>query len=273
MKTGLSQAQFAALVGLKHAAYAGFEYDRTQLNYHAAWKILGFFWNLNPIWLAEGTGKMLEPRDFTFPRPEQCGAGQRALFSRVFEDSLRPRLLKAKVLTIVNPGFPVRCFPFGATALGILNNKERFGELLSAWLAELPGSKVAEFLDELFLRGAQIYARYPRDKDKRAVEKRKDKMYQIEKERRFPTSGLAVENPDLTNPATSAKHLEVKLQLPNLLDRLNRATKETGKMSALADFLGVPLASVSRWLAGKREPGGEITLKLLRWVEQQERQK
>jgi len=83
----------------------------------------------------------------------------------------------------------------------------------------------------------------------------------------------------LTDSETSFKHMEnVKLQLPNLLKRLNRATKETGKMSALAEFLGravgyrVPLASVSRWLSGKREPGGEITLLMLKWVERQERQ-
>ena len=82
----------------------------------------------------------------------------------------------------------------------------------------------------------------------------------------------------LTKAETSVKASSVKAQLPNLLERLNRATKETGKMSALADFLGkavgykVPLASVSRWLSGKREPGGEVTLQLLRWVELQERQ-
>jgi transcriptional regulator with XRE-family HTH domain len=78
---------------------------------------------------------------------------------------------------------------------------------------------------------------------------------------------------DLTESATSEILAVVKAQLPRLRERLNRATKETGKMSALAEFLGVPLASVSRWLSGKREPGGEITLKLLHWVEQQERQK
>jgi len=80
------------------------------------------------------------------------------------------------------------------------------------------------------------------------------------------------ENLHLTESATPAKSIAVKLQLPSLLERLNRATKESGKMTALADFLGVPLASVSRWLSGKREPGGEITLRLLKWVEQQERQ-
>lgn len=83
---------------------------------------------------------------------------------------------------------------------------------------------------------------------------------------------------DLTSHLTEAETFsrlsgDVKTQLPSLLKRLNRATRETGKMSALADYLKVPLASVSRWLSGKREPGGEITLQMRHWVEQQERQK
>jgi transcriptional regulator with XRE-family HTH domain len=83
----------------------------------------------------------------------------------------------------------------------------------------------------------------------------------------------------LTEPESYANVSEVKQPLKNLLARLNYAAQESGKMSALADFLGkatghkVPLASVSRWLSGKREPGGEITLMLLQWVERQERQK
>lgn len=82
----------------------------------------------------------------------------------------------------------------------------------------------------------------------------------------------------LTDSSSSGKIAEVKAQLPNLLDRLNRATKPSGMMTALAEYLAkatgetVPLASVSRWLAGKRMPGGEITLLMLKWVEQQERQ-
>jgi hypothetical protein len=57
-----------------------------------------------------------------------------------------------------------------------------------------------------------------------------------------------------------------------LLAKLNRLTQEPGKKTELADFLGAPLASVSRWLSGKRDPGGETTLKLLRWVQEQESQ-
>ena len=72
---------------------------------------------------------------------------------------------------------------------------------------------------------------------------------------------------------------DMKLQLPGLLEQLKAKTAKTGKMSELASFLSkatkskVPLASVSRWLSGKREPGGEITLLLQKWVELQEGQK
>jgi transcriptional regulator with XRE-family HTH domain len=90
-----------------------------------------------------------------------------------------------------------------------------------------------------------------------------------------------VSNPqikELTDAETSLRIPQVKAQLPNLLERLKKATAETGKKSALAKFLSsalktnVPLASVSRWLSGEREPGGEVTLQLLKWVELQERQ-
>ena len=65
----------------------------------------------------------------------------------------------------------------------------------------------------------------------------------------------------------------VKAQLPTLLKRLKEATRERGKKSELAALLGVSKTRVWQWLSGTNEPGGETTLQLLRWVEQQERQK
>jgi transcriptional regulator with XRE-family HTH domain len=60
--------------------------------------------------------------------------------------------------------------------------------------------------------------------------------------------------------------------LPAFLARLNQATRERGKKSALAKYLGVPPPKVSQWLAGDHEPGGETTLRMLQWLQQQERQ-
>jgi transcriptional regulator with XRE-family HTH domain len=72
------------------------------------------------------------------------------------------------------------------------------------------------------------------------------------------------------NVSESAKLYPVKALLPGLLERLKEATKERGKKTALAKFLGVPLSNVSQYLAGDREPGGETTLKMLYWVEHPE---
>lgn len=62
-------------------------------------------------------------------------------------------------------------------------------------------------------------------------------------------------------------------QMQRLRDRLRRATEVRGQKAALARWLGVSMSSVSTWLAGAKKPSGETTLRLLQWVEQQERQK
>lgn len=81
------------------------------------------------------------------------------------------------------------------------------------------------------------------------------------------------EKKDLTNVVLSATRGDVQTQMQKFLERLKKATSQRGQQTALADFLGVHRVSVSKWLSGKKEPGGEITLKMLQWVEQQERQK
>ncbi len=83
-----------------------------------------------------------------------------------------------------------------------------------------------------------------------------------------------------TNKLTDAETYEnlssVKRTWENLLVEINQATKESGKVSELAKFLSertgrkVPLASVSRWLAGSREPGAKITMLMLQWVEREQ---
>jgi len=56
-----------------------------------------------------------------------------------------------------------------------------------------------------------------------------------------------------------------------LVKRLKRVLDEPGKKASLALQLGVAQARISEWLSGKKEPGGEVTLRLLHWVEDQER--
>ena len=61
-------------------------------------------------------------------------------------------------------------------------------------------------------------------------------------------------------------------KLTQLLARVRILTERRGAKVALAQFLGVPPSSVSEWLKPKPgwSPGGEVTLRLLEWVEAEE---
>jgi DNA-binding transcriptional regulator YiaG len=54
--------------------------------------------------------------------------------------------------------------------------------------------------------------------------------------------------------------------LPELISNLRKATARRGMKGELAQAMGLPLPRISEWLAGTRKPGGDKTLKLLRWV-------
>ncbi len=60
--------------------------------------------------------------------------------------------------------------------------------------------------------------------------------------------------------------------LLKLRAELKALTAGYGRKTELAKFLGVTRTTVSRWIVGGKEPGGEVTLKLLNWVEQQKEQ-
>lgn len=71
---------------------------------------------------------------------------------------------------------------------------------------------------------------------------------------------------DLTNTESSGLIGTVKAQMPELLGRIKQAASASGKKTELANYLKAPLASVSRWLSGEREPGGEIALQMDAWA-------
>ena len=55
-------------------------------------------------------------------------------------------------------------------------------------------------------------------------------------------------------------------ELGKLLARILVLTKARGAKQRLADELGVSRTTLSDWLRGRFEPGGEVTLKLQKWV-------
>jgi transcriptional regulator with XRE-family HTH domain len=240
------RSKFSVTIGFGTERVASYEAGRAPLRYEV-FRAVTLHYRISPRWLATQIGIPALPAPFDdasllgFIKPG-------ALFSEVYDAHLAATL---------------ETNPLEAQFRLDMVEKKLSGALVEFWHdASFPSSEKEEAAKQLVAPFIGDLARVDR-----ALRLRK-------KIRSYSTKKY-----DLTYASTSLKFADVKTQLPNLRERLNRATKETGKMSALADFLGkatgqrVPLASVSRWLSGKREPGGEVTLQMLRWVEQQERQK
>jgi transcriptional regulator with XRE-family HTH domain len=65
----------------------------------------------------------------------------------------------------------------------------------------------------------------------------------------------------------------VSSKLESLLARVKSITSlKRGKQTELAAFLKVGKNRVSEWLSLRHEPGAEITLQILQWVEDEEDQ-
>lgn len=271
-----SQPDLAAALGITQNQLAGVEYKRAPLRLNMA-KFLIERFDINQRWLALGS----LPAQPSFPVTIQYSFGIKGnhLFSRYFDGYLNgetSRIESAAIEMIGEADFRAGKFddavfanfpPPGATP----EQAAAFftGKAICQRINWLPPGLQLNYIKALIKIHEAFYAKHAKEissLDPPAL-------------RKFLGAGVDVSKRDLTEAETSINLAEVKAQLPSLLVRLNRATKESGKMSALADFLGkasgqkVPLASVSRWLSGKREPGGEITLLLLQWVERQERQK
>jgi transcriptional regulator with XRE-family HTH domain len=71
----------------------------------------------------------------------------------------------------------------------------------------------------------------------------------------------------LTEHSEVRKVVGMESPMKDLLARLAQATKARGKKAALAKFLKIPASRISEWLHGSYEPSGEITLRLLEWVQ------
>ena len=243
----MPERNFAKILFVTRDQVAGVEYGRSPLRFGIA-SSLSRATGCNLHWLAEGTG----PMKGSPPNPDIMALiSPRSLFSAAWKTTLKKALKPGeKFFGPSWDGMDESLSVGGASAL------EYSQEEITGYFKNLPPEFHWKFFDQI-TKACRDFEQMNRAK-----------IIQLNA---CASSG---KNNDLTDAATYKKlKADMKKQLPSLLERLNQATKETGKMSALADYLKVPLASVSRWLSGKREPGGETTLKMLQWVEQQERQK
>ena len=78
---------------------------------------------------------------------------------------------------------------------------------------------------------------------------------------------------NLTDSSLKGNTSSVKSEIKRLMVRVKKFAGLAGNKAALAKYLHVAPPRISEWLSGKKEPGGEYTLRLLKWVTEQEREK
>jgi len=294
---GLSQQEFSQQVGIKRERLASYEDARAPLKTLLALQMCNQF-IVSERWLASGTGYFGERKSeivpFSQPMARMCMnlvEGMEAsnikpnkLFSGAYDEILESRYL---ALWDKNGLFPRIKFSV-SDDIGRLRNILQF--VTTSWIGIGCDEEKKRLLHGIIRAGcllADEVAKAPVKSSPTAFELLLDEAEKREVERwEEDIARLAAEHPELSDvlgiiPAEkgltkityNGNISIVTPRLPTLLKRLNEATRARGTKTALAKFMGVPLPKISQWLSGTYEPGGETTLRLLHWVEQQERQK
>lgn len=245
--TLLSRAAFAKKLGEDVNRIASYEHGRVPLRFGLADKI-GKAFNLNQVWLAEGK---LSPTPYLTLDPDFVDKlPKNEYFSKVYQNYLRSAIIErqhaALSVGVDLAGAPPTVPPTEKETADMFRD---LGTRMRMKFIKLSPSEQWLFVRAVhvaineFLMGVP-----PLDSD----------FEDWEGEEKMPLTDVS----DIDNISP------VKSEMANLLGLLKKATSQRGMKSRMAKAFGVPLSTVSQWLSGKREPGGETTLRLLKWVEQ-----
>ena len=245
-----TRAYLAHLIGVAPAAITRIELGRVPLKYALAHSIF-YSLQINPQWAATGKGA---PKGYvSLPSAADLKVTENALFSEVCSTHLSQLFKKTT-----------------ADSESEIIMRNHLGKKAAFWVEamfrDIPDGHVAEFQKHLEKSAAEFFSKCPKEEPKRIFLRRLwYKKFSLNCEHE-----AAKKEFDIITVKSNA--VGVKSEIEGLVNRLRRATTKPGKKAELARFMNVAPARVSEWLSGQ-EPGGENALRLLRWVEQQERQK
>jgi transcriptional regulator with XRE-family HTH domain len=262
-KFSCPRSYMARGTGLDRAAIVRIELGRSPLKYKSARAILRFL-NAHPVWVATGHGDA-QP-GVPMPLASELGIDENMAFSEVFDTQLSKLFLSVSDPTKLEKADSGLDASLRHSMIVVLT------ERLKQWFREVPSPHHVELMQLLVQLGDGFIAQHSSD-DWKTIYVRRGQMDVLDaKSKPVHSSGEVLQKNLLTNVTVTDNITPVKSTMANLLGRLNKATSQRGMKSKLAKVMGVPLVNISQWLSGTREPGGETTLRLLHWVEQQERQ-
>jgi transcriptional regulator with XRE-family HTH domain len=262
MEQRLEQSDLAGMLGISRSRVASYEYAKAPIKYGLGNQFCSRF-GINQRWFATGEPPMLPY--FLISQAFASKLDTESLFSAVFDDYLDAHLEQAELELKRLVGD--RAFYTGDFESGMLHNIARVGESPSEAIRFYLVKQVLMYCSRLPEDLRVEYGNSLMEASEAFIKKHRRTIDKVFSSAQRPQ----LEKKDLTEASYQNTTENVKELLPNLRKKLNKLTQSAGKKSELADFVEAPLASVSRWLSGDREPGGEVTLKLLKWVEQEER--
>ena len=267
----LEQGEVATMLGLTRDQWQNLERGRTPLRYANAFKLRGAL-GLSLDWLAGMQREMTSPDRIQWPT---LGV-KKALESELFSD------VALELTANVDRGAGFSRDPevpqnFASQTKDRAEWAAFFFEYISQRFAMVAPNKIGELGHALLEAVNQASSQFEKFPGMADIFLKQINEYCEWKRSQKRSSAKQAAKKELTDTEASSSVVgNVKPQLPGMLDKLKKATSAPGQKTKLAEFLSarsksnVPLESVSRWLSGAREPGGEITLLMQYWLEHPE---
>lgn len=273
-RIGLSESDFARLIGVSRNQIAGVEYGRTPLRFELA-KAIRALTGASLEWLS--TGEVCpDSSDSDWFWQAHNDPKKTALLSDVF-----PAGRKKPKRPPDSPPLQIDQKEIAARSFATRDLKE----LAEMWMGMVPDGHASDLHLDLAKFALRWIKALPEDSSE-LINARIDALmwdrmrYDVARRAKdlagWKVSGRAEckEGLDNVNPASQNHGVKTKIcSWPALTKALRHHLGERGKKAALARKLHVSRQAVDQWLSGDAKPSAELTFALLQWVEQQERQK
>jgi transcriptional regulator with XRE-family HTH domain len=249
----LSRVAFAQVLGLDSSVLSNVEHGRAPVRYGLANRLCETF-DVSQVWLAEGIGRP-HGRIPVFPEIAE-NIDPQARFTYVWDRVLKSNLgLLAQQAARKPNKFRIQFFPIGTPP-----SEQSFwllSETIRQMAAELPADLVESYSTEVIA----------------AAERFLSESLRATPSNNAPEGvSVSAQKKAVDNITSYRKYAGVRYSLQNLLARLKLCTSTRGKKKELAELLGVKQPRITEWLSGDVEPGGETTLRLFQWVEDEEKE-
>jgi transcriptional regulator with XRE-family HTH domain len=263
-----SQKEFSESLGITRNQLASIECGRTPVRYDVAWAIRDRF-KISLKWLESGEGFADGFMNDNLPSSNDTGLPKRALLSQVVRKTSNgaqegdlpkdQEQLFAAVISMLEGAEKT-------TGKEDVQNRELLESqlkiLVEGWIARAPVGHAYEFTNKLNMFAESLLREFGQDAP--GVADARGERIMWERIRNATTKKL------LTWTSLKGKYVAgMKTEIQKLIERVKRKASKPGAKVALAKELDVAPARISEWLSGEKEPGGDYTLRLLRWVEQQ----